>query len=151
MYLYLCLCAQCTGNISSLAHIIHAQIYVVYSQIEHILLLSSHTNMQLLDDFAYKKANQRALYAARKSVNDLQARLLLFQNLWWIEYMIRTYIQIIFSFFWWKRMYSRQRNVNSNWKGKQKTNRAIVFINGRKCMRELVQYFDSRVVYSSFV
>lgn len=48
----------CTGNISSSAHIIHVQIYVVYSQIEHILLLSSHTNMQLLGDFAYKKTQR---------------------------------------------------------------------------------------------
>lgn len=87
IYIYLCvfcvcLCVnECTANISSLANIIHAQIYVVYLQIEHILLLSSHTNMQLLDDFAYKKANQRALYAARNTVNDLQARLLLNQKL----------------------------------------------------------------------
>lgn len=45
---------ECTSNINSVAYIIYAQIYVVYSQIEHILLFSSHTNMQLLDDFAYK-------------------------------------------------------------------------------------------------
>lgn len=41
-----------TSNIEEArVHIIYVQIYVVYSQIEHILLLGSHTNMQLLGAF----------------------------------------------------------------------------------------------------
>lgn len=38
-------------HLLTLTHIIHVQIYVLYSQIQHILWLYSHTNIQLLGRF----------------------------------------------------------------------------------------------------
>lgn len=70
-------------HLLTLTHIIHVQIYVLYSQIQHILWLYSHTNMQLLGRFFRIKKHIYSLCPPPYSwvqrahtvcVNDLKAR-----------------------------------------------------------------------------